>query len=481
MKVLFVCSECVPFASTGGLGDVAAALPEALARRKTPEVVRVLPLYGTIDRAAFGIVPCGIDLHVPLGHSWFHATIWMAERAGVRTFFIHNPAFFDRPGIYGTAGEGYEDNFERFLFFQKAVVRLIDEADLRPDVVHCNDWQSGLIPMFLKYGIDGRRRNGAEKTLFTIHNLAHQGWAPAERFYETQLPVECYTMHTLEYYGEINQLKGGLVASDFINTVSPAYAEEIKTPEFGCGLDGVLRERADVLRGILNGIDYDAWNPATDPALPANYCVDDLSGKAECKRALLAEAGLDPDESAPLLGTISRLVPQKGIDLLIEAADRLVEAGARLVLLGTGDARYERALRELAARRPDRIAAWIEYDADKAHRIEAGADLFPMPSEFEPCGQNQLYSMRYGTLPVVRAVGGLADTVIDADLPGGNGFVFRDYDAEAFLQCVLRAMERLRDKRRRNPLVRRAMKQNFSVERMADEYANLYEEVVAKR
>lgn len=474
MKIIFASSEIVPFASTGGLGDVAAALPEELARQEI-DIVRVMPLYEDIDREKFGLQKCDITLHIPLGHAWYVGTVWRQEMDEVPTYFIHSEEFFARHGIYGHGGHGYADNFERFLFFQKAVVKLIDELDLQPDVVHCNDWQTALIPMLLRHGIDGSFRNGKEKTLFTIHNLAHQGWAPAEKFYMTQLPDRCFTMQTLEFYGEINTMKGGLVAATAINTVSPGYAKEIQTARFGCRLEGVLRERNNVLHGLLNGIDHIRWNPETDPDLPANYSAADLSGKAECKRALQVEACFDPNSKTPLLGMITRLVPQKGIDLMVEAIEPLMATGVQLVILGTGDAPYEQACREWAERWPDQVCSWIEFSHEKAHQIEAGVDLFLMPSEFEPCGQNQLYSMRYGTIALAHAVGGLEDTIIDYAEKGGTGFKFNEYTASAFYQGLVRALDVYASSARWKPLMKRAMKQDFSVVHMAKNYIALYE------
>ncbi len=476
MKIIFVSSEIIPFASTGGLGDVAAALPKALAKQGV-EIIRIMPLYEDIDRKRFRIEECDMELQIPMGHVWYYGRVWTQKFEGVTTYFIQSAEYFDRPGIYGSAEHGYADNFERFLFFQKAVVKLIDEWNLQPDVVHCNDWQTGLVPMLLRHGVGGTFRNGTEKTLMTIHNLAHQGWAPPEKFYMTQLPGHCYTMHTLEFYGEINTLKGGLVGASAINAVSPAYAEEIKTPGFGCRLDGVLRHRRAVLHGILNGIDYTRWNPATDPYIAAHYSSTDLSGKAECKRALQEAAGLKIDPKVPLLGTITRLVPQKGIDLLAGAVEQIVATGAQLIVLGTGDERYETACREWAQRWPDQVCSWIEFSSEKAHQFEAGVDMFLMPSEFEPCGQNQLYSMRYGTIPVVHGVGGLEDSVIDYAEKGGTGFKFHGYTVAAFSQCLQRALETFQNGARWKPLMKRAMKQDFSVVHMAKDYIALYEKI----
>lgn len=477
MKIVFVSSEIVPFASTGGLGDVCAALPKALVQQGV-EVVCIMPLYQQIDRETYGLEKCDIDLHVPLGNAWYYGTVWMHRHEGVLTLFIQSEEFFERPGIYGTLDHGYADNFERFLFFQKAVVRLIDECDLQPDLVHCNDWQSALIPILLYQGIDGRFRNGKEETLLTIHNLAHHGWAPPEKFYMTNLPGKYFTMDTLEFYGEINMLKGGLVRASAINAVSPTYAEEIKTEKFGCRLDGVLRYRRNVLHGILNGIDYHRWDPATDPHIVAHYSVDDLSGKEFCKKALQKAAGFEADPKVPLLGIVTRLVPQKGIDLLMRSIERIVATGAQFVILGTGDSRYEEACRKWAERWPKQVCAWIEFSSELAHQIEAGADIFLMPSEFEPCGQNQMYSMRYGTIPVVHGVGGLEDSVVDYDDPGGTGFKFHGYDADNFIECLERALEVYANGRQWKPLMKRAMKQDFSMIHMAREYIALYKRIL---
>jgi starch synthase len=477
MKIIFASSEIVPFASTGGLGDVLDALPKQLAKQGV-ETIRMLPLYMDVDREKYGLKKCDVELHVPLGHVWYQGQVWMQEFEGVTTYFIHSAEFFDRPGIYGSADHGYADNFERFLFFQKCIVKLIDEWNMQPDVVHCNDWQTGLVPMLLHHGIDGRFRDGREKTLFTVHNLAHQGWAPAEKFYMTNLPVSCYTMHTLEFYGEINTLKGGLVAATAINTVSPTYAEEIKTPRFGCRLNGVLYHRQNVLHGILNGIDYNRWNSETDPYIPVHYSAENLSGKAACKAALQAECGFKADDKIPLLGMVTRLDAQKGIELLAGAIERIVETGVQLVILGTGDEHFEEACRQWSATWPEQVCAWIEFSQEKAHKIEAGVDILMMPSAFEPCGQNQLYSMRYGTVPLVHGVGGLEDSVVDYSQKAGTGFKFYGYDPNTFFQCLERALKVYANGARWKPLMKRAMKKDFSVVHMARAYIALYEKIV---
>jgi starch synthase len=478
MKIIFVSSEIVPFASTGGLGDVCAALPKALVEQGV-DVISIMPLYGQINRDKFKLEPCDVELRVPLGKRSYRGRVWKQSFDGVTTYFIHNPEFFDRDGLYSDTDLGYTDNFERFLFFQKAVVMLIDEWDLKPDVVHCNDWQTGLIPMLLYHGVDGRFRNGMEKTLITIHNLAHQGWAAREKFILTQLPDSCYTMQTLEFYGEINALKGGLVSASAITAVSPNYAEEIKTPKFGFRLEGVLRHRSRVLHGILNGIDYDRWNPDTDPHIAATYSLTDLAGKATCKAALQKAASFKVDPNVPLLGMITRLDRQKGIDLLVGAVEDIIATGAQLIILGTGDERYEAACLEWSRKWPDQICSWIEFSSEKAHQIEAGADLFLMPSEFEPCGQNQLYSFRYGTVPVVHGIGGLEDSVMDYTGRGGTGFKFYGHTSSDFSRCLRRALDVYQDDKQWEALVKRGMKQDFSVVHMARDYIALYRKILS--
>jgi len=478
MNLLFVSAEAAPFVSSGGLGVVAGALPRALIKQQI-NVVRILPLYQSIDRQKFALENTGQTVCIPMGETHFYGTIWKTIDSGVPTFFIQSDPFFDRSGLYGErSDQGYEDNFERFLFFQKAVVQWIDQSGFHPDVVHCNDWHTGLLPYLLRYGTNGQGRTATERTLFTIHNLAHQGWAPEWKFHLTGFPPECYTMQTLEFYNEINPMKGGIVASDAINAVSPTYAKEIQTPEFGCQLDGVLREHSNRLHGILNGIDYARWNPSTDPAIPANYSAQDLSNKVRCKQALQAATGLPSSPRTPLLGIVTRLDAQKGVDLLLEILDQIATADLQFILLGSGDPHYETAFREKALRHPDHLAVWIEYSDAKARQIMAGADLFLMPSAFEPCGQSQLCSMCYATPPIVHAVGGLADSVIDASKPNGTGFVFQDYSATALFETITRAVCFYHDSTRWLPLLQSAMKADFSVDKMAKNYCALYESLV---
>ncbi len=477
MNIVFASSEIVPFASTGGLGNVCEALPKALARAGD-SVACVMPLYRQIDRRRHHLAPCDPELLIYLGSTCYQGRIFSQARDGVTTYFIHCPEFFGRDGIYGTPHRAYTDNFERFLFFQKAVVGLIDQLELKPDVVHCNDWQTALIPMLLKHRMDSRPMHGTEKTLMTIHNLAHQGWAHAGKFHLTQLPPSCYTMKTLEFYGEINCMKGGIVQATAINAVSPTYAREILTPEFGNRLEGVLQERRNDLYGILNGVDYLHWNTETDPYIEEHYSVTRLAGKNVCKRIFQKRHGLAEEQKIPLLGMISRLTHQKGIDLLIDVIEGLIEAGAQLVVLGTGDEHYEHIVRAWAERWPSQVVACIEYSSKQAHRIFSASDLFLMPSEFEPCGQSQICGMRYGAVPIVHNVGGLADTVIDYPKKGSTGFKFHECTAAALMKAIQRALGVYAVPARWEFLMKRAMKKDFPVENMGHEYRRLYKKII---
>ena len=479
MKVLIASSEIVPFASTGGLGDVCAALPKALAKQGL-DVCRVMPLYRSIDRVKYHIYPVGRTLIIPMAHTSYKARIYMQYYEEVTTFFIHSAEFFDRDGMYGSDHDGFNDNFERFVFFQKAVVALIDTLKIFPDIVHCNDWHTALIPMFLEHGIDGvPRALHDEKTLFTIHNLAYQGWAQAEKFYLTQLPQSCYTWKTLEFYGEINCLKGGLVAADHITTVSPTYASEIVQEEFGNRLEGVLLERSERLSGILNGVDYDRWNPKHDPYLKQTYDHEDLTGKQSCKREIQALCGFSSDVRTPLITMISRLTHQKGMDLLSESIDAILERDVQILFLGTGDERYERMLKDWEERWPDKVAVYIEYSSDLAHQFLAASDMYIMPSIFEPCGQSQIYGMRYGSIPIVHRVGGLADTVVDYPRKGSTGFCFDAFESASLLDALDRACACYHKPKAWKKLMVRAMEQDYSVHKMASNYAQLYKKMVA--
>jgi len=480
MKILFATSEIVPFASTGGLGDVGQGLPHALAAQGH-EVCRVMPFYRSVQEGCFGVQPTNHLLKIPLAGKEYNAEVHrLNEENGLITYFIGREEYFDRCQLYGTGKRDYDDNFERFVFFQKAVVALIDTLKLNPEIVHCNDWQTGLIPLFLQHGITGQGRGTKEKTVFTIHNLAYQGIFPVGDFVLSDLPWECFTPECCEWYQQINCIKAGITAATAITTVSPTYAEEIQTPEFGCGMEGVLNAHRSKLTGILNGIDETVWNPATDPYLPAPYSSEKLNKKLESKKKLLERAGFGNNGDSvkiPLIGMVSRLVDQKGFDLLQEVMPSILSQKIRMVLLGSGAEKYETLCRNWMEKFPDRFFAHIGFNQELAHLIEGGADLFLMPSRFEPCGLNQLYSQKYGTLPVVHGVGGLNDTVIDYEenRSESTGFVFRKYEAQFLLSAINRGISLYNRPGEWKALMLRGMAADYSAARMAREYSAVYE------
>jgi starch synthase len=416
-----------------------------------------------------------------MGNEHKTASIWkLKEDNGLMTYFVRYDEYFDRSQLYCLPNRDYEDNFERFIFFQKAVVALIDALNSQPDIVHCNDWQTGLIPMFLKEGVHGQGRAGSEKTVFTIHNLAYQGVYPFSQFssYTNLNPHTCFRLNTCEFYGQLNSMKSGITQSDVITTVSPTYAEEIKTEEFGCGLNGLLNEYSDKLVGLLNGVNYDTWNPATDNYLVKKYDMDTVAtDKVASKNQLIKLAGFSEDsDQRPMLGIVSRLADQKGIALVEEIMPELMKHDVRFFLLGSGHSHYEHMCQKWMNQYPDKFYAHIGFSQKLAHQVEAGCDLFLMPSKFEPCGLNQMYSQKYGTLPVVHGVGGLNDTVTDyvTDPENGTGFKFYGHTAEKFLGSILKATELYEDRDKWLELVKRAMAVDNSVERMSAAYEALY-------
>jgi starch synthase len=479
MRILMIASEVAPYAKTGGLGDVVSALPRALARLgHTVDVV--IPRYrGATAGARIARIP------VRVGDRTIDAEIYAVADDRVRTVFVDHPAYFDREGLYGAGTGDYPDNPARFAFLARAALEWGATAGERYTVVHAHDWQTGLVPLLLRLAA---ARGGAldeVPAVFTIHNLAYQGLFDASWLPRLGLGSELMHVNALEYWGRISFLKSGIVFSRCVTTVSPQYAREIQTPEFGFGFDGILRSRSHDLIGILNGIDYDEWDPARDPYLPVPYDASCLDGKDAAKRLVLELAGLpagDEDRRRPLVGMVSRLVDQKGFDLLAELGEQLPRLEASFVLLGTGERRYEDLWRSLAARYPDRIAVRIGFDEAMAHRIEGGADLFLMPSRFEPCGLNQMYSLRYGTVPLVRATGGLHDTVhnVDPATGEGTGFTFQAYSADALLTALRRALGMYRDRAAWRRIQVAGMQQDFSWDASARQYAALYERAYNK-
>jgi len=462
-----VASESVPFAKTGGLADVIGALPRALARLGH-DVDVMMPRYRGLRGELVTRMP------VALGAQVADAGIFSVTADGARTLFVDRPEYFDRDYLYGTGGHDYPDNAERYAFLCQAAVNWAASGVHRYDVVHAHDWQAGLVPVL----------STRVPVVFTIHNLAYQGIFDASWLPRLGLSWDLMRIDAMEFWGRVSYLKGGIVFSHVTTTVSPTYALEIQTPEFGFGFDGILRGRARDLIGILNGIDYDQWDPARDPNLPEPYGVSHLEGKRAAKRKVLDAFHLPLDDEAlarPLVAMISRLVDQKGFDLLAAIADELPRLGASFVLLGSGERRYEDLWLGLAARYPDRIAARIGFDEPLAHLIEGGADLFLMPSRFEPCGLNQMYSLRYGTLPLVRATGGLADTVRNLNLATGTGtgFTFDEYSPQALLGTLRWALGVYEDRPTWRRMQEAGMRLDHSWEASAQRYVEVYERAAA--
>jgi starch synthase len=482
MKVLVASSEIVPFAKTGGLADVCGALPKAL-RRVGVEADCVLPLYRCVDRARFPFSGPGEAVLVPIGSGEEPGRIEETDAGGgVRAFLVRNDRYFDREFLYGTRDGDYIDNSERFTFFCRAVMEWIAHSGRRYDIIHCNDWQTALLPVYMKTLYADREPFPGMRTVFTVHNLGYQGL-----FWNHDLPMmglgwELFTPRGLEFYGKINLMKGGLLFADVLSTVSDTYSREIQTPEYGYGLEGVLYERREDLFGIVNGVDDEEWHPATDRWIAANYSADDLSGKAACRRDLISVFGL-PEGDEPILGLIGRLTVQKGFDLVERIGGWLAEQPLRVVILGSGERKYEEAMEKLGRKHPDRIAIRVAYDDVLAHKIEAGSDMYLMPSRYEPCGLNQIYSLKYGTVPIVRETGGLADTVADADRnpAEGTGFTFRSYEAEELKDAVTRALAAYADRPRWDAIVRRGMARDFTWEASARAYVELYGKALRKR
>lgn len=475
VRILFVASEGLPFSKTGGLADVIAGLPKALVALGH-DVAVVLPRSrGAAERAQVTprtIVP---SLTIPLGGTTrFPAVLGDMVIDGVQYFLLDDPDFYDREQLYGTAAGDYPDNPERYAQLCRATIEIAKQV-WQPDVIHCHDWQAALLPVLLRtvYADDPALR--AVRCVLTIHNLGYHGQFPADVLARLGLPSTLYDMRRLEFFGDINFLKGGLVHADYLTTVSRRYAREIQTRELGHGLDGVLAQRADRLVGILNGADYAEWNPAADSRIAAAFSADDPAGKKECRDDLLAQFGL-PVTGAPVLGMVSRLVDHKGFDLVAEAFDKLVALGLTIVLLGSGETRYEKIFSEYARRHPKQVGVRLGYDDPLSHKIIAGSDMFLMPSHFEPSGLTQMYSLRYGTVPIVRATGGLDDSIEAHEPPArpGTGFKFGEYTAGAMLGAVREAVTTFSDRAAWRELQLRGMRKDFSWPRSARAYVDVY-------
>jgi starch synthase len=483
MRVLIVSSEIVPFAKTGGLADVTGSLPKAL-RRIGVEADIILPLYRTVDRERFPLTRSGPPVRVPMGHREEIGIVMETDAGdGVRAFLVRNDRYFDREFYYGTKDGDYVDNCERFAFFCRAIMEWIGRSGRSYDILHCNDWQTALVPAYVKTLYSHAAVFRSTGTVFTVHNLGYQGL-----FWNHDLPITglgwaLFTPKGVEFYGKLNVLKAGLVFSDILTTVSDTYSREIQTAEYGHGLEGVLYERRADLFGILNGVDYEDWNPETDPLIASRYSRKDLTGKKVCRDDLLAEFGWTGPVEEPVIGVIGRLTAQKGFDLIEQIGDWLAKQPARVVILGTGERKYEEAMAEIGRLHPDKISLRFSFDNRLAHKIEAGSDIYLMPSKYEPCGMNQIYSLKYGTVPVVRNTGGLADTVVDADEDPtrGTGFVFNGFNPVELNDALSRALVAYADRPRWEAIVKRGMAKDFSWDASAKAYVSAYEKALRKK
>jgi starch synthase len=481
MKILLASSEVHPFSKTGGLADMVGALGKALARAGH-EARIVTPLYRGIRGQFPKMQRMDWQFDLPLGTSRAQAELFSLEvETGLTIYFIHQPDFYNREGYYLENSISYPDNAERFIFFSKCVAHLARYLPWRPDIIHVHDWQVALVPALILQ----QRREGwgnPPPSCLTIHNLAYQGIFPPQAFTLTNLPGEFFTIEGAEFYGQLNCLKAGIVFADAITTVSPRYAREITTEEFGCGLDDRLRQRQNRLFGILNGVDYEEWNTANNKFLQNSYSVTRLAGKSANKLALQEKLGLPQAKGVPLFGTISRLADQKGVDIQLGALEEMLNAGIQFVLLGSGSSAYERGYHELARRFPTKVAVRIGYDEKLAHQIEAACDFFLMPSRYEPSGLNQMYSLRYGCIPIVRATGGLDDSVIDfsQDAARANGIKFQEYSSRALAKAIRKALALYQEPELLRRYRQNAMKADFSWERSVNEYLKAYQSASIK-
>ena len=491
MRIVVASSEAVPFSKTGGLADVASALPKALAAagHETSIFVPDYPQVQARNPDLPSITETGITLRIPVGTKMVDGHVLKSQLPGtnVAVYLISQPAYFDRPGLYVENDQDYRDNCERFVFFSRAVVAAVERLHLKPEIIHANDWQTGLIPALVS--IEMRQLAGYEQqaSVYTIHNMAFQG-----RFWHwdmnlTRLDWKYFNWQQMEFFGHLNLLKTGVAFADMITTVSPSYARDIQTPEYSCGLHGSLSSRREDLVGILNGVDTEIWNPATDGYLVKKYDADTVGpGKAACKAALQRRLGLPVRPDVLLFGSISRMTGQKGFSLIGQCADVLLDQDIQMVFLGSGDPRYEELMTQLATDHPEKVATTIGYSEELSHQIEAGCDVFLMPSEFEPCGLNQMYSLIYGTVPVVRAVGGLADSVVDASdanraSGSANGFSFTDFRADSLFWTICRARSMFADKPAWQKLQQTGMRRDWSWKRSAADYVRIYERAIARQ
>ncbi len=491
-------SEIAPFSKTGGLADVVGALPKALRQiDNNLEIIAFSPYYRMVKNfvaqnnktilsqtncvieKAINFEPLKTTISVNLGPETKEIQLYCKQFDDkIKFIFIGCDEFFDRGYLYGDEKGDYPDNAQRFILFSRAVLAALLNLQIKPDIIHCHDWQTALIPLFLKTIYAEQFQS--TKSVFTIHNLGYQGIFPANIFSLMAVPKEILSPQGIEYYGQINFLKAGIIYADFVTTVSPTYGQEIQTPEKGFGLDGVLREYKNKLTGILNGIDYEIWNPSTDEFLSSSFDITNISRKAKIKQKLYTELNLK-DSDCPLAGVITRLAQQKGIDLIIEAIEPMVNLGINIIILGKGDTKYEKQLLELNTKFPESLSVILAFDEPLAHRIYAGADFFLIPSQYEPCGLTQMIALRYGSIPIGFKTGGLKDTIRDiSENPDtGNGFLFNEYNSKAFLAKIQQAVTLFQNKRKWNKIVRQGMQEDFSWTKSAKQYWELYQKLIS--
>lgn len=483
MKILLASSEVHPYSKTGGLADMVGSLGKALAR-SGHQVGILTPLYLGIRERFPTLEKLNLVLDFPLGSRQVAGEVWVLPAdPNLHIYFIGQPALYQRSGLYQQEGADYPDNAERFIFFSKAVAHLATQLDWAPEVLHLHDWQTGLAALFLQHRRKVSEGHHAPRTCFTIHNLAYQGLFPASDYTLTNLPWDYFTPAGVEFFGQLNCVKAGIACSDAITTVSPRYAREITTPELGCGLDGLLRQRQSSLFGILNGADYEEWDPARDAYLEHSFDSHDLEGKDAEKLALQKALGLDETPAVPLFGNIGRMVEQKGVDILLGALEEMLRTNIQFVQLGNGSAGFQQACQALAARFPGRAAVRVGFDEALSHRIEAACDFFLMPSRFEPCGLNQMYSLKYGTIPIVRATGGLDDTVTDVreDPAKADGIKFYEYSGRALAKAIQKALALYQEPDLLRHFRRNAMATDFSWDRTAAEFVEIYARLKAAK
>jgi len=480
MKILIATPEAVPYAKTGGLADVTGSLLNEF-REMGEDASLILPLYKS-TRENFKLFRTDKVIKTVMGETSITGEVWLSENSDRPTaYFIGCEELYGRPELYGTARGDYPDNAVRFAFFSKAVLEMCTSLDIRPDLIHCNDWQTAMLPLYLKTLYAATDFFKKTATVYTFHNLGYQGLFEMEDMKYTGVGWDYFTPEGIEFYGKVNFMKAGLIYADLLNTVSETYAQEVLEKENGFGLDGVLRQRRDDLYGVLNGLDYNEWNPEQDALIPARYSVNDLRGKAQCKRILLKETGLG-DGKSPLFGIISRLSGQKGIDLVADSIDELVSLGVKIFILGRGEAYYQNLLKDISRRHKGDVFVKVGFEDSLAHLVYAGCDFFLMPSRYEPCGLGQLIALRYGAIPVARKTGGLADTVDDYDsaAPKGTGFLFSDYSSSALKGAVKRALSVYGDRKKMRKMISDAMRADFSWKKSAEKYLELYKKVIEK-